>query len=81
MENIIYIVVLILMLFGAYMYFNNTEGFILTNGSQRTSSPFYTTTFQAFPGSYMTYDSTRNSYCLQQHPQYEGYRNCMLYLQ
>jgi hypothetical protein len=46
-----------------------------------TASPYYMTTFQAFPNGYMSYGSNRNHYCLQQHGNYAGYRNCMLYLQ
>jgi len=50
-------------------------------GYSRYSSPYYTTTFQAYPGKYMIYSSARNSYCLQQHQEYAGYRNCMLYFE
>ena len=57
------------------------ESFIIGSSYIRNAAPYYTTTFQAYPGKYMNYSSDRNSYCMQQHQQYSGYRNCMLYLE
>lgn len=74
---IVAIVVLILLI---ALFMQNGEHFLIGPG-YLNSSPYYTTTFQAYPEKYMNYNSTRNSYCLQQHPNYSGYRNCMLYLE
>lgn len=52
-----------------------------SGGQDNFYVPYYTTTFQAYPGKFMNYSSDRNSYCLQQHQEYSGYRNCMLYLE
>ena len=57
------------------------EDFYIGSSYIRNAAPYYTTTFQAYPGKFMKYDSTRDSYCLQQHSNYSGYRNCMLYLE
>lgn len=73
--------VLMAFMFGVYSNTTSAEAFYLSDGYIRSAAPYYTTTFQAYPGKYMNYSSTRSSYCLQQHPEYSGYRNCMLYLQ
>ena len=57
------------------------EEFYIGRGIVREASPYYTTAFQAYPGKYMSFGSNRNHYCLQQHQEYQGYRNCMLYLE
>ncbi len=57
------------------------EDFYIGSSYIRNAAPYYTTAFQAYPGKYMSYGSNRNSYCLQQHQEYSGYRNCMLYLE
>lgn len=57
------------------------EDFYIGSSYIRDAAPYYTTTFQAYPGKYMQYGSNRNSNCLQQHQEYSGYRNCMLYLE
>nr|QBK87959.1 MAG: hypothetical protein LCMAC202_03200 [Marseillevirus LCMAC202] len=57
------------------------EDFYIGSSYIRNAAPYYTTAFQAYPGKYMSYGSNRNSYCLQQHQEYAGYRNCMLYLE
>ena len=43
--------------------------------------PYYTTTFQAYPGKYMNYGSPHMFECLQRNSEYSGFRNCMLYFQ
>jgi len=80
MSNNIYILIVVIVLLVVFVY-ANSEGFRITNLGARGAIPYYTTTFQAYPGKFMNYDSTRHSYCLQQHQQYPGYRNCMLFLQ
>lgn len=68
------IIVAAILAIGAYLYVRSQgEGFY--------ASPYYTTTFQAYPGKFMNYSSTRQAECLQRHQQYPGYRNCMLYLE
>jgi len=57
------------------------EDFYIGSSYIRNAAPYYTTAFQAYPGKYMSYGSNRNHYCLQQHQEYAGYRNCMLYLE
>lgn len=57
------------------------EDFYINTSYNRTAAPYYTTAFQAYPGKYMGFGSNRNHYCLQQHQEYAGYRNCMLYLE
>ncbi len=60
---------------------DDDEDFYIGSSYIRNAAPYYTTTFQAYPGKYMSYGSNRNSECLQQHQEYAGYRNCMLYLE
>lgn len=80
------VVVIVIFLLLAFVYMQQTkqlddEDFYIGNSYIRNTAPYYTTTFQAYPGKYMSYGSNRNSYCLQQHQDYSGYRNCMLYLE
>ena len=82
-------ILIVLLLFAAvaFIYMRQTkqldddEDFYIGSSYIRNAAPYYTTAFQAYPGKYMQYGSNRNSYCLQQHQQYSGYRNCMLYLE
>ena len=60
---------------------DDDEDFYIGSSYIRNAAPYYTTAFQAYPGKYMSYGSNRNSYCLQQHQEYAGYRNCMLHLE
>jgi hypothetical protein len=82
MDNSLVFLALILVAFVFVMNSNKVddENFI-SNSYNRNAAPYYTTTFQAYPGKYMRYASNRNSFCLQQHQEYAGYRNCMLYLE
>lgn len=84
--NLSLVVVIVIFLLLAFVYMQQTkqldgEDFYIGNSYIRNAAPYYTTTFQAYPGKYMSYGSNRNSYCLQQHQDYSGYRNCMLYLE
>lgn len=78
---VIFIAIFFVVLAFIFTQYSKNEGFHLLHHFNRSAAPYYTTTFQAYPGKYMNYSSDRNSQCLQQHQQYEGYRNCMLYLQ
>lgn len=71
-NTLLYILIGILIVVIGYVY-TRSEGFY--------ASPYYTTTFQAYPGKYMNYSSTREAECLQRHQEYPGYRNCMLYFE
>lgn len=70
-------VVLLLLLLVVVVYVSKTGG----GENFQSRVPYYTSTFQAYPGKYMEFGSNRNHYCLQQHQEYPGYRNCMLYLE
>lgn len=59
----------------------NKEKFTILPSYNRYAAPYYTTTFQAYPGKYMHFGSNRNYECLQRNMEYSGYRNCMLYLE
>jgi len=72
-NSIVLIVIIILFILLAFVMAKQNETF--TRGV-----PYYTTTFQAYPGKYMHFDSTRSSLCLQRNGTYSGFRNCMLYL-
>ncbi len=83
-------ILIVLILFAAVAYIflqrskkldENGEDFYIGSSYIRNAAPYYTTAFQAYPGKYMSYGSNRNSQCLQQHQNYSGYRNCMLYLE
>ena len=80
---IIFVALFFVVLAFIFMQMSNRadEEFVIDKQFNRYASPYYTTTFQAYPGKYMHYGSNRNSYCLQQHGEYAGYRNCMLYLE
>ena len=80
MDNCLVIVAVIFLALAFFMQ-QSYEDFIIGNSYTRNAAPYYTTAFQAYPGKYMSFGSNRNSYCLQQHQDYSGYRNCMLYLQ
>lgn len=43
------------------------------------SSPYYTDIMHLYPGLYTEYGNERQPYCLQNHNDYAGYKNCMLY--
>ncbi len=60
---------------------DDDDDFYIGSSYIRNAAPYYTSAFQAYPGKYMSYGSNRNHECLQQHQEYSGYRNCMLYLQ
>ena len=79
---IIFIAIIFLTLALLMQQSNNFDGenFYMESNALR-KSPYYETTFQIYPGKYINFSSNRNSYCLQQHQNYSGYRNCMLYLQ
>lgn len=72
------LIIVILFMLIAFIYVQNMEGLFVNS---RYNPPYYTTTFQAYPGKYMNFSSARESKCLQNHQSYAGYRNCMLYLQ
>jgi hypothetical protein len=80
MIAIIVLLVILVVVIGM-CFFADKEKFYIGRNYIRNAAPYYTTTFQAFPGKFMTYDSTRERYCLQQHQEYPGYRNCMLFFQ
>lgn len=84
--NMSFILVIGVFLLIAFAFIQSTkklddEDFYIGNSYIQNAVPYYTTTFQAYPGKYMQYSSNRNSYCLQQHGDYSGYKNCMLYLE
>ena len=60
---------------------SNSEDFHIKQHHNRGAAPYYTTSFQAYPGKYMQFGSNRNHECLQRNTSFSGYRNCMLYLQ
>lgn len=72
--------ILLVLVIVAVIGMKNGESFVgpLRRGNE---IPYYTTTFAAFPGKYMHFTSQRAFECLQQHGEYSGFRNCMLYLQ
>ena len=72
--------ILVVLLVVAFIGMRNGESFIGPLRPQR-DIPYYTTTFQAFPGKYMQFGSQRSFECLQRNGEYSGFRNCMLYLQ
>lgn len=79
-EMIIFVVLAIAVIVLA-VAINRGEKFAIFPSFNRVSAPYYTTTFQAYPGKYMHFGSNRNYECLQRNMEYSAYRNCMLYLE
>jgi hypothetical protein len=79
MRDFIVIVVVAALIVMAMAFARGSEGFDGALLHTEDNSPYYTTQFAAYPGKEMVYSSARDSYCLQEHQDYQGYRNCMLY--
>jgi len=80
MNNPVLIIIALITIICIFVAAKN-EKFTIFPRFNRYAAPYYTTTFQAYPGKYMHFGSGRNYECLQRNNTYSGYKNCMLFLE
>lgn len=73
-----YIIIALFVILVTFLVYSATrENF---ESDTELSSPYYTDIMHLYPGLYAEYGNNRMAECLQNHNEYPGFKNCMLYL-